>query len=71
MTSQAPHRRNPWPFLLVAVLAVCADPCRAQEESSNGSRPDPWDVIAPHFSPPEEWKDQLGDYRSPDGHSTY
>ena len=24
-----------------------------------------WRLIAPYFSPPDEWKDKLGDYRSP------
>ncbi len=31
----------------------------AKKEESN------WDEIAPFFSPPKEWRDQLGDYRSP------
>jgi len=32
---------------------------------SNVGDKDPWRLIAPYFSPPKEWQNKLGDYRSP------
>ena len=57
---QACQRRS-WLFLLIVmgiVTCVCGKPdlCQAQ---------DSWKQIASFFSPPAEWKDDFGDYRSP------
>lgn len=60
----AGHETRPkrsWPFLLTVmgiVTCVCAKPdsCQAQ---------DPWKQISSFFSPPAEWKGDLGNYRSP------
>ena len=47
---------------LLVPLAAPADPCMAQDGPSGESRPDPWALIASHFSPPKEWEGQLGVY---------
>ncbi len=70
MMTEAPHRQRSWSFpvllaVALAALAGPADPCAAQGEPSGGLQPDPWSRIAPHFSPPGEWEDRFGDYRSP------
>lgn len=58
------------PFLLAvagAILALAASPdrCTARAPDAVQSRRDAWDRIAPFFSPPDQWADQFGDYRSP------
>lgn len=45
--------------LLAGLPAAWAQTDRVQ------TPPVPWDVIAPYFSPPQEWAQQYGDYRSP------
>lgn len=36
-----------------------------QAAAKNSNADAAWGLIAPYFSPPAEWKDKLGDYRSP------
>ena len=47
---------------IMLVLLVNSNPCGAQDGPKSAS---PWETIAPFFSPPAEFKGQLGDYRSP------
>jgi hypothetical protein len=37
----------------------------AQIEPGLDTPQDPWELISSHFSPPQEWAGQFGDYRSP------
>jgi hypothetical protein len=69
-SSHRTSRRRPWPFLLIVTgiaFCLCAKPdsCQAQDSLSAESRQDSWKQIASFFSPPAEWEDDFGDYRSP------
>jgi hypothetical protein len=50
--------------LLPFVLLTCAA-ASAQDGAKPPETSSPWDVIAPYFSAPQEWRDNFGDYRSP------
>ncbi len=54
--------------LLISLLVICSDSA-AQELPGTPSAAtescDNWRLIQPHFSPPAQWQDQYGQYRSP------
>ena len=56
-------------FLVVAgitlLLLVHSNFCQGQDGPPPASPHDSWKEIAPFFSPPKEWQDELGEYRSP------
>ena len=63
---------NPWrrPLLLVRwcvflPFLLGGHFASAQDEPDLDTPQDPWELICSHFSPPQEWAGQFGDYRSP------
>lgn len=69
-TDRRTVRRKPRRLLLIVMgIATCLctkpDSCQAQDKLPDESPQDSWKIIAPYFSPPAEWKNNLGDYRSP------
>ena len=52
-------------FGFTLLFSCSSDSCRASDEPLVVSSADTWKVISPFFTPPEEWKNAYGDYRSP------
>src|SRR5690606_12640874 len=48
---------------IMSILALCAQICLCQEKESPEKK-QLWSEISPYFSPPKEFQDQYGDYRS-------
>ena len=69
-TGHSAVQRKPWLFLLVVVgIVFCQfakpDICQAQDKLPAESQQDSWKRIVSYFSPPAEWKNEFGVYRSP------
>ncbi len=63
-------QRTPWPIFLIVMMAAAGvhvklGICQAQDKLPAESQQDSWKQIASYFSPPAEWKNEFGDYRSP------
>jgi len=69
-TGHGAVQRKLWPFLLIVVgIVFCQfakpDICQAQDKLPAEAQQDSWKQIVSYFSPPAEWKNEFGDYRSP------
>lgn len=57
--------KSAFTFLIISMAIMAAMICQAEPNGHNASKDSVWQLIKPYFSPPPEFENQYGNYRSP------